>query len=64
MGSGTRIATRWLSGSSEPMSLFGHHTLAPSPWFDVETHGRPFASVVQVNPPSHGGFGATRGLPW
>src|SRR5688500_82860 len=60
---GTVIATRWLSGSSACVSLLGHHALAPSPCTAVAIHGWPRLSFFQANPPSHGGFFATRGLP-
>ena len=53
--SGTVIATRWLSGSSACVSLFGHQTLAPSPWLAVATQRLPSESRVQVKPPSQGG---------
>src|SRR6476660_203285 len=62
-GSGTVSATRWLSGSSACVSLFGHHTDAPIPWSVVTTHGRPRLSLAQLTPPSQGGFTAIRGRP-
>ena len=62
--SGTVSAMRWLSGSSDWMSLVGHQTLAPSPWQAVEIHGAPSGSWDQMSPPSQGGFLAALGRPW
>ena len=58
------IATRWLSGSSAWVSLFGHQALAPIPWTAVAIHGRPRLSRPQTTPPSQGAFSAARGCPW
>ena len=61
--SGTVSATRWLSGSSAWVSLFGHQTLAPSSWQATLIQGSPPGPRAQMNPPSHGGFSATFGRP-
>src|SRR5688572_3895613 len=51
------------SGSSLWWSLQGYQTLAPRPWQATVIHGRPFESLVKIQPPSHGGLIATLGLP-
>ena len=51
------------SGLSDTWSLLGHHTSAPIIWLEVAIHGAPDGVVAHWTPPSHGGRGATRGLP-
>src|SRR5215204_3401184 len=51
------------SGSSLWWSLQGYHTLAPNPWQATLIHGRPFSSLDQIQPPSHGGRFASLGVP-
>ena len=51
------------SGSSLGWSFVGHHRSAPSPWQLTATHGSPPEASDHVKPPSHGGRGATRGVP-
>jgi hypothetical protein len=63
MGSGTVMATRWLSGSSACVSLLGHQALAPSPCTAVATQGAPVLSRPHTNPPSHGALRRARGRP-
>src|ERR1035437_9656878 len=62
IGSGTMMAMRWLSGSSESRSLLGHQTLAPSPSSAVDVQRLPRLSCCQMYPPSHGGRFAATGL--
>src|SRR5664280_1091360 len=60
---GTLTLISILSGSSYMWSLHGHHKLAPSPWHEEATKGRPFLSFFHVMPPLHGGRSDTFGFP-
>jgi len=62
-GSGTRMRKSIESGSSPGWSLQGHHKSAPSPWQVVAIQCAPDLVFFQVNPPSQGGIGASRGVP-
>src|ERR1700743_3336584 len=52
-----------LSGSSERWSLQGSQQLRPSPSSATVIQGRPWASLVQIQPPPQGGRTATLGTP-
>src|SRR5512144_1267371 len=60
-GTVTYNSTLWASSSG--WSLHGHHRSAPCIWLQVAIQGAPLFVFDHTKPPSHGGRGASRGLP-